>query len=700
VAGQESGAVGVVVNETELPDSVVREVVGTYIEENASMLGVNAGNTFQSYSNNTGSLLARSRFRTPRSVLEEICLARDLAERDDDCRSAIGAMLAVAFGEGMENSHKDEVELAIFNEVAKHAKLDGQFKELYRELLIAGSLTTVSLFTRESFQFQPQGTDRNRTRGIVAPLVGVLPAELIRVVGNDIFGTATLAYKPATGAQELWLREFFDPKTSPGRKNEMRTEDPVLARLLVEQLEEEDDDASVMFDEHDDPNYGTHLYRLNPRMVARTTMPKGAWKYPRPPLTSNFPLLEAKRLLNLMDYALLQGGSNFLVVAKKGTDERPAMPEEITNLQEVVKRASRTGVIIGDHRLNIEIITPDLGELLSTEKRTLLGRKLANTLLRVPEQEGDAGPEGTKARVELISRVIASDRRDLKRHIEGNVYEEVKRRNPDITTIAKIVFPKIILQGSQFFTDYVLKMRDRGDISRHTAVAIGGFDYDAEVTQRKREKADDRVMTPAAVPFSSPNAGPQDNQPGRPPGTSPGNGANNPPSAPAQARPRQVIQRNAGETVTAMYDDELGSYRIGEQTYAILEQYADTQQLGRVTAFEREALDAIAAGDYAIQQSGPLTIVPVNGAYQQLDNFRAIRLSTGLSMLVGDRADDEALVARAFCFRQPEFSPLDAQERAIAWGFPTGPPDSSREEQGELAPVIHLHLDRHKGDDE
>ena len=45
-------------------------------------------------------------------------------------------------------------------------------------------------------------------------------------------------------------------------------------------------------------------------MVGRSTMPKGAWSYPRPPMTRTFALLEAKRLLNIMDLALLQGGSN------------------------------------------------------------------------------------------------------------------------------------------------------------------------------------------------------------------------------------------------------------------------------------------------------------------------------------------------------------------------------------------------------
>jgi hypothetical protein len=144
---------------------------------------------------------------------------------------------------------------------------------------------------------------------------------------------------------------------------------------------------------------GKTLYTLNPRMVHRTTMPKGASPYPRPPLTANFALLEAKRLLNIMDYALLQGGTNYIVVAKQGSDKLPAQQPEIDNLTDQVRTASRTGVLVGDHRLDIEIITPKLDELLNPEKRKLIGRKLAMALLRIPEQvTHDAGQRGRAQR--------------------------------------------------------------------------------------------------------------------------------------------------------------------------------------------------------------------------------------------------------------------------------------------------------------
>lgn len=616
------------------------------------MAGAGHNTTFQTYAANQGSLLARSEFTTPTNVIEEIKLARALAERDDDVGATIGAMIATAFGEGMENFHEDETTVAVFNAIARECNLDRVLKECYREYLISSQMNTASLFTRSNIDLRVPGQEETRTEVVSSPLVGVLPAENIRVLDNDLFNTGTLAYAPDDEGLRKWLDEFFDPQTTAARKAEMGRQDRVAANMFTGRVEIAGDlgmDECLLG--------ATAVYTLNPRMVQRTTFPKGSWKYPRPLLTRNFALLEAKRLLNIMDYALLQGGANFVVVAKKGTDERPAMPSEIANLREVVKRASRTGVIVGDHRLDFEIITPKLDELLNPAKRSLIGRKLAMGLLRRPEHATvEPGSEGEKTDVELLARVIASDRHDIKRHVEGNVYEETVRRNPRLLTQgpAKLWFPKIILQGTQYFTDFVLKLRDRGDIPRKYAVEAGGFDYEAGVQQRQREKdaGDDEVMAPAPVPFSSPNAGPQDNQQGRPSGGS------------DSARPQQTIQQTPGETVRAQYDAQLERVvRVGENTLALLEEYAD-YSVGRITTIEREAFDT-----EEVQRRGSIIAVPVNQGVS-VTGEKAVRLRDGLSMILGNRPGDKALLAKVITFREPEFSLEEAETAVARWGWP------------------------------
>lgn len=672
-------------NRTDLPDAVVQDAVATYFVENSSLAGVSP-TTFQTYANE-GSLLARTKFQTPANVYDEIKLSRELAERDDDVRSAVGMMIALAFSDGMENQHPEEKTVTLFNGLARHMNLDGVLKQMYREYLIAYQVTTVSLFTRRT---AIAIGDEGETEQMVAPVVGILPAEQIRPIGSDLFGTADLAFIP-DGKLATWLQEYFADTTTPARRAELRRLDPISAVLFTGPVQLDDEGTDLT-------GTGVIAYRLNPRMVARTCGPKDpSAPAPRPLMTANFALLEAKRLLNLMDYALLQGGMNFIVVVKKGTDERPALQPEIDNLEGIIRRAHRTGVIVGDHRLTVEIITPDLKELLSADKRNLLGRKIAMTLLRIVEEVIQT--DKNDAVLELMPRVISSDRHALRRHVENFVYDECAKRNRELTKgTARIWFPKIILQGTQFFTDYVLKLRDRGDIPRKAAVEAAGFDWEAGVEQRKRELEDDidEVMAPAAVPFSSPDMGPQDNNTGRPTGTSPNNGrpGARPGSGQDNARPRRTIQRVAGETVRAVLDEETGlTHRVGELTFAILDEYPE-REIGRVTALER---DAIAASEPT--RNGPLAIIPVNPAYDVSD-VRAVRLAGGLSMLVGERRGDGALVAKALCFREPEFDSLTAEETALRWGFPIAgwrpderQPLAEDEERAEQqGSVIHLHL--------
>lgn len=638
-------------NRTELPDEAIEGAVLDYFTETASVLGARQS-TYQTQVVQ-GNLLARQSFRPPADVFEEIAHARELAENDDDVGAAIGEMVAIAFGEGMRNLHTDDVALRAFNAAARHANLDGVFKDLYREYLIAGQVTTVALFERTPVDL-PGGSE-----SMALPRIGKLESERVRVLTPDLFGNSPLAYIP-DGKLEDWLRRYFDPRTSPALKAELRRQDPVSAQLFTGKVEVDELMGTT-----------TEAYTLNPRMAKRVTMPKDG-PYPRPPLARAFALLEAKRLLSLLDYALLQGGINFIVVAKKGSDQKPAQQPEIDNLVHQVQRASRSGVLVGDHRVSLEIITPKLDEMLNADKRKMLGRKIAMAMLRRSEAATEApGGEGMRADVEIVARVIDSDRRDLKRHVERTVYDEVRLRNARIRDedVARIWFPKIILQGSQYFTDFVLKLRDRGDIPRMWATEAAGFDSEAAIADRKRElEADvDEVMAPAAVPFTG-DAGPQDNNDGRPRGGSSDNGQ---PGArrgggmdELERRRRRTINRNAGETIKAMLDEETGeAVRVGERTYEILAEYAATREIGRITPIERRALESGEA-----VKDGPTAIIPVNAAYE-VGDVKALRLAPGLSMLVGNRRGDRALVAKALCFREPEFDSLTAQETALRWGF-------------------------------
>lgn len=673
-------------NRTDLPDAVVRDFISAHWVETAGLQFAQPS-TFQMYATNpTGSMLARTPFRSPSNVIEEIKLARSVVDQDDDIRGTIGAMISTAFSDGMENQHADEKTLRLFNRIARNMNLDALWAELYREWLIAGQVTTLALYMRQRLSFTPGGTDEKVNAQLSAPKVGILPAEDVRVLTNDIFSDGELAYDPPTQQLKSWLDKFFDSSTTAAVKAKMRSEEPVLAALFTKKIRQPWNDTDMF-------SSGKDLYVFNPRMVKRSTMPKGAAAYPRPLLTANFALLEAKRLLNIMDYALLQGGTNYIVVAKQGSDQLPAQQPEIDNLVDQVRSASRSGVLVGDHRLDIEIITPKLEELLSPAKRKLIGRKLAMALLRIPEQvTGDPGSEGAKGELEFAARSIAFDRRALKRHVEAYVYDDTADRNPGTFTkgAPSVWFPRIILSGIKDFQAAITSARDRGDIPRKWAVEALGYDYEAGVAQRKREleSGDDDVMIPGNVPFDAQPGAPNDNGPGRPPGSSPSNGR--PGGAPSRRatdpaqRPRRALPAGVGraESVRAEWSEEhQRTVRVGELTAAILEEYAE-HTVGRVTDIERRAVN-----ETSVLQEGPVAIVPVNIGVD-ITELRAIRLQDGFSMIVGLRRGDEAIVAKALCFREPHWSVDDAEATAIRFGYDIPAREEVEEETAAVAPQM------------
>ncbi|MEA2492794.1 MAG: hypothetical protein QOJ29_705, partial [Thermoleophilaceae bacterium] len=203
-------------NRTELPNELVQAGVemawGTDVlfAEHASLAGAGYANAnFNVWDG--GSLMNRRKFEVPKSIPEEIRLARDLAERDDDVAAAMGSMIATAYADGMENFHADEQTTTLFNDAAGEMNLDGLLKEMYREYLIASQVVTVHAFARTQLEYTPEGSDgrARRTFDVSLPSVGILPAENIRLLGNDLFRSAPMAYHPGDDVTlKRWLEEF------------------------------------------------------------------------------------------------------------------------------------------------------------------------------------------------------------------------------------------------------------------------------------------------------------------------------------------------------------------------------------------------------------------------------------------------------------------------------------------------------------
>jgi hypothetical protein len=233
-------------------------------------------------------------------------------------------------------------------------------------------------------------------------------------------------------------------------------------------------------------------------------------------------LLEMKAHLRAADRAALIGNTNFIVVITKGTDKLPAKPSEIANLQEQARVIARLPVLVGDHRLNVEIVAPPLDHTLMESRHQVLDSRLVFMALRTYSpvvQGGNSSGTGVSEMSRVVAQGLMNRRHMIVRSIEKAVFKRIMERNDgvrDFDEFPSLVFSpkKITLDLQADILNQVLKLRDRGDISRETTLEELDFDQDVEVLRRARERVDyDRVFE-SQTPHSSPQANPYGAQPG------------------------------------------------------------------------------------------------------------------------------------------------------------------------------------------
>jgi len=242
--------------------------------------------------------------------------------------------------------------------------------------------------------------------------------------------------------------------------------------------------------------------------------------------------VEMKQHLRESDRAALVANQNFIVVIRKGTDKLPAKQQEIRALNEQAKTIARVPVIVGDHRLSVDIVAPPLDNTLRSTRYDTLDARLVFRALRsfAPAQatggELGGGGSGVSDVALVVARGFENQRHQLGRSLERHIIHHIVEANEDLTETPDLVFtPKrISLDINQDIINAVLKVRDRGEISRATMLEELDFDQEQEAVRLVREKEvyDEHFET--IVPHDSPqNRGagqtaPNDVEGGRPPG--------------------------------------------------------------------------------------------------------------------------------------------------------------------------------------
>lgn len=270
------------------------------------------------------------------------------------------------------------------------------------------------------------------------------------------------------------------------------------------------------------------LWLMREDAVFRHTLTKADYeRFAAVRLKPILPLLEMKQHLRNSDRAALIGNANYIVVITKGSDKLPAKPAEIANLQEQSRIIARLPVLVGDHRLNVQIVAPPIDNIMLESRYQVIDSRLVFTMLRSYSpvvQGGNSSGTGVSEMSRVISKGLESRRKMLVRTLEAEVFQRVLDANEDtdLTEFPSLNFtPKrIALDLSAEVIGQILKLRDRGDISRETTLEELEYDQDVEVRRRADERLHyDRVfesVTPHSSPLANPYGTQQPGQPGQP----------------------------------------------------------------------------------------------------------------------------------------------------------------------------------------
>lgn len=474
------------VNATGLPESVFSDIAAQAVRALDDWRAPKDKNPL--------SMFTRGSFSQPSTALQAILAARN-AQKDDVVSTSLELIEGVSL-DTVSWESQDASLAAAWNASAAEVDLDWFARAALRELNTIGRVNVAVWWGATSTRPAGAGPSGQRAKRRISRVMPqrlvVLPAEKV-LRSSSFWGVDKL----------LWLAdEAEDAAITAGA-------DPTIERLIAGPYTPSKAEAEKIHELGGDPDY---VWLLDANSV---------WQYRLPelgddcdtPMTRVLPLLELKARLLDSDRASLIAAANFVLVFKIGTDLAPAQQAEIDAYRDGMTRIAKLPVIVGDHRLQIEILTPDTAAVLNSDKHATLNHRIAAAVLGLPDEamlpgRGQLDPE-VPARL-MVAR-LKSRRRMLQRALEKNLARVGAQLNGDtaLETVPSLTFTprEVPIVGVTAALAAVLQARQRNELSRQTYLETLGYDQDVEAERRKHEEEsglDDVFQT--HEPFDSPNA--------------------------------------------------------------------------------------------------------------------------------------------------------------------------------------------------
>lgn len=536
-------------NATGLPDSEVAAMMPQILKETARWTDEGA---FKERTRENA--FHRQSYNAPNSPYSLFHVVREAIRNDDIVSGVYESTCGLAF-QGIKWESKNTDDADIFNQIAMGLKMDEFVRAWYKEDYTYSQAVIGMWWERKDFTVRgdvvtpaaphmlpdeatglpafspkmdektgkpakPKKTKRKKTYTVTVP-VGITMLDPMKVIplSPTIFGRDRLAWQSYQGEYIGYLNKR--------RNGEIM--DPIMDKFFMGPPELSQDEEDLLVKWGVDPKY---LIELNPDYVFRiapTRIPYERFADVR--LKSVLPLLNLKQQLQEADRVSLVGQANYILLIRIGEKDEPGTPEELAAAREGVKSLAKVPVVVGDHRLQIDIITPDQQYSLMPERYDLLDERILRRCLGSMILPDKVDP-GTTSKV--IARVLEMKRLMLKRTLEEKIAKAVVEHpankdkfdgEPDLEFMPRTVQ----VDSDSQMIQAILALRTQGDLSRESALDFVGFDQEVEATRRQYEEEmgyDDIFKT--QVPFAAPGQGNA--------GTTPGAGGGLP-GAPGGGRP-------------------------------------------------------------------------------------------------------------------------------------------------------------------
>jgi hypothetical protein len=487
-----------VINDSDVPTEELRgylkEAVGRQAPEVAALRKWAMSSQGAS---RKGTIFNRDRFVTPETIFDKFRLAADAVRSDDVVANVVETTEHLAF-KRIAIECEDELEEDIWNQIVDDINLSERMRECWREMFTISQCYPAVIFEKK--QYRAHGSRKQFGTLMVPSGVTYLDPLKVIPVGNFMFGQEQLVY----------LADRSEAKSFDDVLADSNSSDLVVQQLITGRYQVRDkNEAKLITEVTGVTDLEGRTYTLNPRNVWRITATRPSYRrFADVRMESVFELLDLKHLLREMDRATILGSTNAIILVKKGTDDRPAQAAELQQVATEVKTTSRIPIIVSDHRLEIEIITPKV-DYLSTEKYNGLDSRITSRLYQILSTGNYSSGTATDDSIKLL-RVVASSmeaRRDqIRDSFMEHVFKEVWRMNPSLKSEPKMAFypRRIALDFDPNIADFLQRLRDRGDLSRATILAELDIIEADEAVKRDREadKYDD-IFTPVNVPYNT-----------------------------------------------------------------------------------------------------------------------------------------------------------------------------------------------------